>query len=102
MKEPFDSSKYIMRKHLEALLHIPYSDADIALANVKYVQVTNSRWYEKTIAADALEKLYLRRIEENHGRLVLNNCKIYHKREAIYKERLERVRAFKESLEVTA
>lgn len=102
MNQPFDSSKYVMRKHLEAMLHIPYSDADIALANVRYVQVTNSRWYEKTIAADALEKLYLRRIEENHDRLVLNNCKIYHKREAIYKERLERVRAFKESLEVTA
>lgn len=102
MNQPFDSSKYVMRKHLEAMLNIPYSDADIALANVRYVQVTNSRWYEKTIAADALEQLYLRRIAENHDRLVLNNCKIYHKREAIYKERLERVREFKESLEVTA
>lgn len=101
MNKPFDSSKYVMRKHLEAMLHIPYTDADIALANVRYVQVTNSRWYEKTLAADALEKLYLRRIAENRERLVLNNCGIYHKREAIYKERLERVRAFKKSLEVS-
>jgi hypothetical protein len=102
MKEPFDSSKYIMRKHLEALLHIPFTDADIALANVRYVQVTNSRWYEKTLAADALEQLYLRRIAENHDRLVLHDCGIFHKREAIYKERLERVLAFKKSLEVSA
>jgi len=102
MNQPFDSSKYVMRKHLETMLHIPYTDADIALANVRYVQVTNSRWYEKTLAADALEQLYLRRIEENHDRLVLHDCGIFHKREAIYKERLERVRAFKKSLEVSA
>ena len=99
INRPFDMSNKIMKKHLHEIMKIPYVDVDIALATLQPIQITNSHWYDKKDAAKAIEHHYMRRIAENQSRYASSHAEIYHKREMLCTERLERVHAYMAELE---
>lgn len=93
-----DLDGYTMKKRLQQKLNIPYVDVDIALSMTRPLQITNAHWYRETDAARALEAFYLRRIEENRVCYETRHTELYRKRMDIYTQRLERIRAWKDTL----
>lgn len=94
---PDDLSERIMQKHLVKSLSLPYVDVDVALSNIRYVQVRNARMYRAEDAFAALDEHYRRRIAENTAQYGARGADIFRRRAAVCTERLERVRKYAEN-----
>lgn len=91
---PADLSDRVMQKQLVKGLSLPYVDVDVALSNIRYIQVRNSRMYRAEDAFAALETHYARRIAENTAQFEARGKEIFRRRAETCRARLDRVRKY--------
>lgn len=96
-----DLSGMTKMRQLSLALNIPWNDIDVALAMVRPLQITNTRWYDKREACRALEAYYKTKIEGNRERYRQTGARMYRQREQTCAERLARIREYLAELEAT-
>lgn len=96
-----DLSGMTKMRQLSLALNIPWNDIDVALAMVRPLQITNTRWYDKREACRALEAYYGDKLEFNRAKYRKTGTETYRRRERTCAERLARIREYLAELEAT-